>query len=648
MQKGRAGSQYHAEIRGSLPYLRSKLSCESGVMYHVPTSPHATRRRPGTWLVLALLGLGCAEAKLTNGNADPDGGSHGEADAASPVVVLLDALPDSAASGQGDVPCSRTVNLRGVTITRPVPFDVVIVADNSDSLSWSRDSLSAGLKNLLAHVHGHEARFFVLTTTQYGASSQAAVSPITGKDLVSWRDSVSGEAYVNAVTLYEQDCTDGDGAATACPMAPTDINQSWTVKGTWRLAMPSPVAAITSDMDDAEIAVQQQRIADAVLALGGGGSQQEQPVCTLLRYIGQDPASLPKHAVFVVLTDEDDTSPPDVCLAGYEATQQAGLSGSKVACDSDCPEYVYYVNRPNQEERLDFTCVPVDDKGTAHPEQATQKSVVLKTGAKCAVDAGSATDACTDADLVKAGVECGAGTLVQQCTHGCGAGKGYVQCNLSRPDDGTDLCTQAFDQGGVRYANLADYCSRVTGGTGWETCSVMGLKPNTPDGGTYTSRSERVAPLVTAQDTAGMIQAFKSSADSLIGRGNYSVEAIVLDPAFDCPLHSGQSYAANLRSLASSDGDVFALCEDYAPAIERIASFADYLIQTTFPLDLDEYEDVDSVLVTDKQGVQRMVPATSYTYDRVAKLLQFNPGVLTAQDESLAVNVARYCTVVIP
>jgi len=66
------------------------------------------------------------------------------------------------------------VNLRGVTITRPVPFDVVIVADNSDSLSWSRDSLSAGLKNLLSRVHGHEARFFVLTTTQYGASSQAA------------------------------------------------------------------------------------------------------------------------------------------------------------------------------------------------------------------------------------------------------------------------------------------------------------------------------------------------------------------------------------------------------------------------------------------------------------------------------------------
>jgi hypothetical protein len=497
-------------------------------------------------------------------------------------------------------------------------------------------------------VHGHEARFFVLTTTQYGASSQAAVSPITGKDLASWRDSVSGAAYVNAMTTYNQQCTDGNGAPTSCPKAPPDTTQSWKVAGTWQFQMPSPVAAITAEMDDAAIAVQQQRIADAILALGGGGSQQEQPICTLLRYLGQDATALPKHAVFVVLTDEDDTSPPDVCLANYEAIQQADLSSSKVICDSNCPEYVYLVNRPNQEERLDFTCVPVDDKGTAHPEQATKKSLVTKTVALCTGDAGSTTVACADADLTKAGVECGAGSVVQSCTRTCADGKNYVQCNLSRPDNKIDLCTQPFDQTGVHYANLVDFCSRTTGGTNWETCSVVGLKPNLTDGGTVTSRSEHTTPLVSAKSTADMIQSFKSGADRLIGKSNYSIEAIVLDPAFSCPLHSGQSYATNLRSLASSGSDVFPLCEDYAPAIERIASFADYLIQTTFPLDLDEYEAVDSVVVTSKLGVERTVTVDSYNYDRTAKLLHFNTGVLTAQDESLAVNVARYCQTIIP
>jgi len=600
------------------------------------------------WTLAIIWGFGCAKAAVKNQNGNPDAASPAKADAASQVVVRLDALPDDAVPGQADGACSRSVNMRGVTIRRPVPFDVVIVADNSDSLSWSRDSLSAGLKNLLARVHGHEARFFVLTTTQYGASSQSAVSPITGKELVSWHDSVSGTAYLNAVTTYTEECVDGNGAHTTCPKAPPDVTQSWKVKGTWQFQMPPPVAAITAAMDETEIAVQQKRIADAILALGGGGSQQEQPLCTLLRYLGQDPTALPKHAVFVVLTDEDDTSPPDVCLANYEANQQADLSNSKVSCDSNCPEYVYLVNRRNQEERLDFTCVPVDDKGTAHPEGATPKSLVTKTVALCAKDAGRSVVVCADADLTQAGAECGAGTVVQNCTRACAESKSYVQCNLSRPDNKIDLCTQPFDQIGVHCPNLADYCSRTTGGTNWETCAVMGLKPNTTDSGTVTSHSEHTNPLVSAKNTVDMIPSFKSSADRLIGKSNYSIEAIVLDPAFNCPLHSGQSYATNLRSLASSGSDVFPLCEDYAPAIERIASFADYLIQTTFPLDLDEYEAIDSVVVTTNLGIERTVPADSYSDDRTAKLLHFNPGVLTAQDESLAVNVARYCQVVIP
>ena len=608
--------------------------------------------RRTTWLAVVWLGLGCKQPVVTGQNGQPDSAGPGRKDAGvdapGQVLVLPDALLSDAGPAEEDSACSRSVNLRGVSITRPVPFDVVIVADNSDSLSWSRDSLSAGLKNLLTRVHGHDARFFVLTTTQYGASSQAAVSPLTGKDLVSWHDSVSGSAYLNEMTAYGQACVDGNGAPRTCPKPPHTYTDSWKVNGTWQFMMPTPVAEINSAMDDAAIAVQQKRIADAILALGGGGSQQEQPICTLLRYIGQSPAVLPKHAVFVVLSDEDDTSPPNVCVASYQASQQVSTSsGAMTLCDSNCPEYIYYTNKPNQQEHLDFSCVPVDDKGTVYTDKATKKSLVTKSSTQCGVDAGDTTVACVDADLTKAGVECGAGMVVQKCTRVCSASGGSLQCSLSRTDNKTDICTQPFDQSGVHYANLADYCSHLNG-TGWGTCMVEGLKPVTTDaGGISASYSEQTTPLVTAQDTAAMIQTFKSSADSLIGRSNYSIESIVLDPAFSCPLSPGQSYGTNLRSLASSANDVFPLCQDYAPAIERIATFADYLIQTTFSLDLDAYEAVDSVVVTSKQGVQRTVAATSYAYDRAAKLLRFGTGVLTAQDDSLSVNVARYCQIII-
>jgi hypothetical protein len=169
----------------------------------------------------------------------------------------------------------------------------------------------------------------VLTTTQYGASSKVAVSPWDEKPLVTWKDSVTGAPYANPMTEYRQSCTNGKGAAIACPTTLLGIHDTgiFTLEGTWQFQMPPPVAAITPQMTVAQLQAQQKKIADAVLALGGGGAQQEQPICTLSRYLAQKPEALPKNVVFVVLTDEDDTSPPDALpgrVSGQAAAEHAG------------------------------------------------------------------------------------------------------------------------------------------------------------------------------------------------------------------------------------------------------------------------------------------------------------------------------------
>ncbi len=380
-----------------------------------------------TWLVIGWAAFGCSRAAVTNQPLQDSGSQGSGSDVAlepspdSAFPLKLDVRPETAL-GQDDGACSRTVSLRGVTIARPVPFDVVIVADNSDSLSWSRDSLSAGLANLLSRVHGHEARFLVLTTTQYGKSSQGAVSPLNGEDLVVWKDSVSGSPYLNEMTTYVETCVDGEGAPTTCPKRSVrDYSVSWKLTGKWELQMPTAVAAITPDMDDAAIVAEQKRIAEKILALGGGGSQQEQPICTLLRYIGQGSSALPKHAIFVVLTDEDDTSPSSVCLGGYYATQQVSPTTTVELCTSNCSVYDYSMLKRSEEERIAFDCVPVDDKGKEHPESTTPKTLVTTYAARCD---GATTFACSDVDLRQAGVECGAGTVVKNCTHSCGASAG--------------------------------------------------------------------------------------------------------------------------------------------------------------------------------------------------------------------------------
>src|SRR6478609_8370423 len=216
-------------------------------------------------------------------------------------------------NGGGAQKCTRVETISALAIERPEPFDVVIVADHSGSLSWSRDSLSAGLKNLLAYAHGQQVRFFVLTPTQYGASSEAAWSGSTGS-LVVWKDPVTNKPYSHAITEYKQVCTDINGAPFDCAKRDQMQGKGISVKGSWEFQMPEPIAAITPDMTAAQITEQQQKIADGILALGSDGAQTEQPICTLNRYIAQSSAVLPKPAVFMILPDEDESWPPGQCL----------------------------------------------------------------------------------------------------------------------------------------------------------------------------------------------------------------------------------------------------------------------------------------------------------------------------------------------
>jgi hypothetical protein len=218
-----------------------------------------------------------------------------------------------------------------------------------------------------------------------------------------------------------------------------------------------------------------------------------------------------------------------------------------------------------------------------------------------------------------------------------------VVCGLTRTDDRTNLCTQPFDEGGAHYNNLLDYCVRTSDPGPWRPCQVAGFKAIPGTGGISRGYSESTTPLIAGASTADLISSFRGVADMRIGSGKYSVEAIVLDPTFTCPVHPGQSFGANLRQLASGPGDVFPLCQDYAPALARIERFGTTLIRTDYPLNLSAFEAVDSVVVTDRAGRKRTLSAKDYVYDRTAKILRFNAGALTAQDESLLVNVARYC-----
>lgn len=535
--------------------------------------------------------------------------------------------------------CTRVESISALAIERPEPFDVVIVADHSGSLSWSRDSLSAGLKNLLAYAHGQEVRFYVLTPTQYGASSEAA-----GFDrftpLVNWKDPVTNKPYLHAITEFTQVCTDLTGAAFDCAKREEAKGKGITIKGSWEFQMPLPIAAITPDMTSAQIAEQQQKIADGILALGSDGAQVEQPICTLNRYISQNTSLLPKHAVFVILSDEDDQSTPAECLLSYDYRERAEGTNDAV-CTQNCDVYRYEALYIHPSESVEYDCVPLDDQGVPHPESGKHYSTSSSAGPVCTP---GSVGPCGSYELDLANQVCKDGHVPQNCQATCTAGSGYL-CTLERPTASPDLCTNAFSADGASYSNFSDYCQRkFNSGGPFKDCKATGYKLGVSP--RYLGK-ETVTPLVDVPTLADMAHHFRRTADAVFGPDEYFVESIVLDPAFNCAVNSGQSYGTILKSLATSSADVFPLCSDYAPALQRIQSFAKRLVQNELPLKLASDEEVDAVTVIDVDGKRRMLAETDFTYDREHRQLVVTPGALGPSDLTLDLTVADTCVEIV-
>jgi len=453
---------------------------------------------------------------------------------------------------------------------------------------------------------------------------------------VTWQDPVTRVPYTHAITEYRETCTDVKGGAVDCTKRHEAEGKGLSVKGIWEFQMPAPIAVITPAMSLSEIAEQQKKIADEILALGSDGAQLEQPICTLNRYIAQDPSRLPEHAVFVILSDEDDKSTPEQCLAAYTYQEKANGTNDSV-CSQDCDVYRYEADYRRSTESVNYDCVPVDDQGVHHPENAAQHSTTSSGGATCTP--GSMTT-CAAEHLALAAEFCNTGKVPENCRVTCDGGSGFG-CSLDRPSKGEDLCTSSFSENGVNYANVADYCQRTHGGVSpWTNCRGQGYDLATS---TRYFGEEAVTKLVDVPTLSDMATHFRTSADATFGASNYFVESIVLDPEFSCPVKAGQSYGATLKALATSKDDVFPLCSDYAPALQRIRSFAHRLIQNEFALSLASDEEIESVDAIDLEGHRRTLAQADYTYDRDAKQLRVVPGVLAPSDLTLDLQVADTC-----
>jgi hypothetical protein len=571
------------------------------------------------WLagVLALAGCGQTSepegtaqggAAGASGAAATGGAAHGgDSGSGGGMVSGAPAIPVEPAEPPPD--CRRDVSLTAVTLSEPPPFDLIIVADHSGSLAWSRDELSSGLRTLLDDVRGRSVRVFLLTPTQYGASSALAQMPLSGESLVLWQDPSTGQAYENAVTNFVRTCTDLDGAPIDCP----DIKGTTPhkIRGEWVFEMPPPIAVLTPELDASAFAAEQARVTDAILGLGGSGSSLEQPLCTLGRYVSQDELLLPDHAVFLIVSDEDDTSLPRECLVGYDA--ELGEVGQRFGpCSGECDAYRYAIRGTARFEQLAMRCQAFDDLGNPVPNTESMSSLSDGSLTGCeSIGPGP----CSEEEKAKAAPFCPPGLGFVDCTRECPEVE--LDCSVDRPNADTDLCTQSFQQ---------------NGSSGIDRLPVQSL-----------SGSMSPRPLAVGTETADLARYVRTTATAKFGAANYLTEAIVLDPQFSCEVNAGQSHATNLVDFVSDRKYVFPLCESYAPALNGVWGFAQSLVTTEYPLMLEFDEHVSAVVIVAKDGSERALDSTQYSHDEASGVLTIDRQALRATDATLRVEVTSEC-----
>lgn len=599
--------------------------------------PETSRQSLGFWCgaLSALAVAACGAVRNPPGQDDRPGDEPSDS---GDTFDITDG--DSSNTGTGE--CRRVVSLQGVSLETPPPFDVVIVADNSESLSWSRQDLADGLSDLVANVHGHAVRFFVLSPTQYGETSANAIDLRNGEALVRWSDPVSGVPFTGAVTNYVRACTDEHGQNLACPDGGLP-NLEFELEGRWEFVMPDPVAELTSEMSEEQLDAERQKVVEAILALGISGSTDEQPLCTLTRYLKQSEVLLPERAVFLVIADEDDTNSAESCLENYEFSRYPTISTVRgYDCTNDCDAYQFWTSRVASRNSLHFSCAPTDDLGQLLPEDTWQtKTVELAASDDCS--AGTSVD-CSADDLETAATRCTSGDTVQRCQRTCDQDAVQEPCSVTILEN-LDFCSTPYTFSDTRYDNFLDFCAKTTKKQGFNGCARQGF--TTESGGASWNMEGWTKPVVRANSAEDFVHLFHGEATRLFGAENYFAEAIVFTPDGPCTPAAGQSYATELMKIASSPERVYPICESYAPALEHVNDFAQGLLQTEYVLELEARESIEGITVLSRDGTKRQLLPDDYEYNPDTSVLRIHGDALLSSDLDLDVEVVDPCAPII-
>lgn len=505
----------------------------------------------------------------------------------------------------------------------PEELKIVMVVDNSSSMSAAQKYLNSGLQNLIQKLKSLNinTKFYIYTTTQFLEDGRV---PTSETSKYSRYETFDGTWKETTGWFSEGYAYDIERVITPNLLPPVG----------------GEPLELTKDMSNVDFDHFKNRLEDILTTnagVGVNGSSKEQGLCTVARTIfDRGPNAIfskGDNTLFLVVTDENDESETS-CFAKKKTKRDCdskytpGGYTTKL-CDqsnpSSCDRTRYIVKSGNGSykayRRIKVTCSKevLADGVKVMKDGLTSIRYWSYDNEPCSkYPYGEGFCGAKELQLLKTGGNVrycnGSNDVITACSSYCSEQPvEFIYNDYDKATIGINLMTTPFKVGGVGYANLTEYINTRSHFT-YDSSSSY----NRYVQGQRLGCEDLPEELVTYQEELGLDpknntlkDAIKQQADNLFGASNYSMSLIINDENLNkkagCSMIGEQSYGTEYTQLASGlkiPGGVSSICsDDYSSALNNIGDFAQKVVGGGYKtIDLKHGERVLKIMSKDSSG----------------------------------------------
>lgn len=391
----------------------------------------------------------------------------------------------------------------------PVDVKILIVVDDSFTMSNSQSYLSASLDTLFTNLQGRDAKLKLVSTSG------------TPNNAIDYNSTTKYMNELNQQITYAQ----------------AQLANSYLVEKDFSNANNRGEFTLSKNATPSEIDALKLSVKNAILNVGVNGSDQEEGLCAVARQLYDDAASSffkagDKGAV-VIISDEDDSSVASNCT--YRTVNRVNHQST-----------VYY-HYNQQRARLSLQVSKTNDgipvwisTDWSVPLSGTQ---TIAPGAAC-----SGTHQTFAQNYIT-----NMGYQIQNVT-GCTyevEPSAFPGADLgdSTASSGLNLCSGTFVHNNVSYNGLYSFVDQTGYSSQAGSCSRQVVASNTPQ---PVVENDVVFKSDTAAFSSGNISlAIYNRAVSLFGASSFFIANIINRPGQSCALGPAQSYGHAYLALAN-------------------------------------------------------------------------------------------------